>query len=74
MFRKLLSGLVVAAAVLGLQVGAAKAETIKLAVTDLVGMEELQREFGAFTKTLSSATGYDIEFLPVTNRTAATGE
>ncbi|WP_411991391.1 PhnD/SsuA/transferrin family substrate-binding protein [Agarivorans sp. DSG3-1] len=47
------------------------AETVKLAVTDLVGLEELQREFGAFKETLSKATGYDIEFLPVTNRTAA---
>jgi phosphonate transport system substrate-binding protein len=47
------------------------AETIKLAVTDLVGLEELQREFGAFRDTLSAASGYDIEFLPVTNRTAA---
>ncbi|GDY25989.1 phosphonate ABC transporter substrate-binding protein [Agarivorans sp. Toyoura001] len=49
----------------------ANAETVKLAVTDLVGLEELQREFGAFKETLSKATGYDIEFLPVTNRTAA---
>lgn len=49
----------------------AQAETVKLAVTDLVGLEELQREFGAFKETLSKATGYDIEFLPVTNRTAA---
>lgn len=48
-----------------------QAETVKLAVTDLVGLEELQREFGAFKDTLSKATGYDIEFLPVTNRTAA---
>lgn len=49
----------------------AQSETVKLAVTDLVGLEELQREFGAFKETLSKATGYDIEFLPVTNRTAA---
>lgn len=49
----------------------AQAETIRLAVTDLVGLEELQREFGAFRDTLEDATGYDIEFLPVTNRTAA---
>lgn len=49
----------------------AQAETVKMAVTDLVGLEELQREFGAFKDTLSKATGYDIEFLPVTNRTAA---
>lgn len=50
---------------------AAHAETVRLAVTDLVGLEELQREFGAFRDTLSEITGYDIEFLPVTNRTAA---
>ncbi|MFO7993585.1 MAG: phosphate/phosphite/phosphonate ABC transporter substrate-binding protein [Marinobacter sp.] len=40
-------------------------------MTDLVGLEELQREFGAFRDTLSEVTGYDIEFTPVTNRTAA---
>lgn len=47
------------------------AESIKLAVTDLVGMEELQREFGPFKSELEKATGFEIEFLPVTNRTAA---
>lgn len=47
------------------------AETIRLAVTDLVGLEELQREFGEFRSVLSEVTGYDVEFLPVTNRTAA---
>ena len=50
---------------------AAQAETVKLAVTDLVGLEELQREFGAFRDELSRITGHDIEFQPVTNRTAA---
>ncbi|MBA1273352.1 phosphate/phosphite/phosphonate ABC transporter substrate-binding protein [Pseudomonas azotifigens] len=49
----------------------AQAETVKLAVTDLVGLEELQREFGAFKNELAKVTGYEIEFLPVTNRTAA---
>lgn len=71
MFRKFLFAVFVAASFFGFQAGTAEAKTIKLAVTDLVGMEELQREFGAFTKVLSDATGYDIEFLPVTNRTAA---
>lgn len=52
-------------------VSAAHAETVRLAVTDLVGLEELQREFGAFRDKLSEVTGYDIEFTPVTNRTAA---
>lgn len=50
---------------------AAWAETIKLAVTDMVGLEELQREFGPFKTELEKATGYSIEFLPVTNRSAA---
>lgn len=50
---------------------AANAETVRLAVTDLVGLEELQREFGAFRDKLSEVTGYDIEFNPVTSRTAA---
>lgn len=49
----------------------ARAETIKLAVTDLVGLEELQREFGPFKSALEKFTGYTIDFLPVTNRTAA---
>lgn len=44
---------------------------IKLAVTDLVGLEELQREFGAFKSELEKATGHKISFLPVTNRSAA---
>jgi len=47
------------------------AETVRFAVTDLVGLEELQREFGAFRDKLSEVTGYEIEFTPVTNRTAA---
>lgn len=49
----------------------AHAENIKLAVTDLVGLEELQREFGPFKAELEKVTGHQIEFLPVTNRTAA---
>ncbi|RED44880.1 phosphate/phosphite/phosphonate ABC transporter substrate-binding protein [Aestuariispira insulae] len=71
MFRKLIAAVTFAAALVGFQAAQADSKTIKLAVTDLVGMEELQREFGAFTKTLSDATGYEVEFLPVTNRTAA---
>jgi phosphonate transport system substrate-binding protein len=48
-----------------------QAETLKLAITDLVGLEELQREFGPFKAELEKHTGYQIDFLPVTNRTAA---
>lgn len=47
------------------------AQEVRLAVTDLVGLEELQREFGAFVAELESASGHTIRFVPVTNRTAA---
>lgn len=49
----------------------ARAQEVKLAVTDLVGLEQLQREFGAFVEVLERASGYDIAFFPVSNRTAA---
>lgn len=50
---------------------AAYSQSVKLAVTDLVGLEELQREFGPFKAELEKHTGLAIEFLPVTNRSAA---
>jgi len=46
-------------------------EPVRLAVTDLVGLEGLQREFGAFRSVLSEVMGLRIEFFPVSNRTAA---
>jgi len=55
----------------GLLTTAATAETIRLAVTDVEGMEQLQREYGGFVEELKKATGYDIEFTPVNSRTAA---
>jgi phosphonate transport system substrate-binding protein len=47
------------------------AETIRFAVTDIAGLEELQREYGAFRDKLAAATGYEIEFSAVTSRTVA---
>ncbi|MGH7962926.1 MAG: PhnD/SsuA/transferrin family substrate-binding protein [Candidatus Binatia bacterium] len=46
-------------------------EPLRFAVTDIVGLEELQREYGAFRNVLSTATKLDIAFSPVSNRTAA---
>lgn len=71
MFKKIknLSGILLLS--LSVSVPAVHAETVRLAVTDLVGLEDLQLEFGAFRDKLSEVTGYDIEFTPVTNRTAA---
>jgi phosphonate transport system substrate-binding protein len=63
-----LAGFAIAA---GLLTTTASAETIRLAVTDVEGMEQLQREYGGFVEELEKATGFDVEFTPVNNRTAA---
>lgn len=44
---------------------------IRLAVTDIEGLEMLQREFGAFRDILSKKLGKKVEFYPVPSRTAA---
>ena len=40
-------------------------------ITDLEGLEEVQREFGPFKNLLEEKTGLTIKFYPVTSRTAA---
>ena len=50
---------------------AATAETWKLAVTDVEGMERLQLEWGPFKDALEAATGDTFEFFAVNSRTAA---
>ena len=50
---------------------AAHAETWKLAVTDVEGMERLQLEWGPFKDALEAATGDTFEFFAVNSRTAA---
>jgi len=49
----------------------AQTQSLRLAVTDIVGMENLQREYAAFQKTLSDKAGMKVELFPVPNRTAA---
>ena len=44
---------------------------LRFAVTDVTGLEELQREFGAFKSVISKHLGAEIEFFPITSRTAA---
>ena len=46
-------------------------DPIKFIVTDLEGIEEVQREFGPFRDLLQDKTGLTIKFYPVTSRTAA---
>lgn len=62
--------------VLGLGLAAASAmavaaDTWKLAVTDVEGMERLQLEWGPFKEALETATGETFEFYAVNSRTAA---
>lgn len=47
------------------------AETVNFVITDLEGLEEVQREFGPFRDLLQEKTGLSIKFYPVTSRTAA---
>ena len=66
--------LILAAALSALLVGnerAAAQSVLRFAVTDIAGLEDLQREFGDFRDTLSQLTGFDIELVPVNSRTAA---
>jgi phosphonate transport system substrate-binding protein len=46
-------------------------ETFRFAVTDIEGLENLQREYGEFKDALSRTTGFTFEFYPVSSRTAA---
>ena len=66
--------LVLAAALSALLVGnerAAAQSALRFAVTDIAGLEDLQREFGEFRNTLGEITGFEIELVPVNSRTAA---
>lgn len=56
---------------IALMAAGANAETVKFAVTDMEGMEQLKAEFGAFEEALGETTGLDIELFPVSSRTAA---
>ncbi|MFO0295534.1 MAG: PhnD/SsuA/transferrin family substrate-binding protein [Rhodospirillales bacterium] len=50
---------------------AAQGSELRFAVTDIVGLENLQREWGPFQKALKDLAGLDFRFFPVPNRTAA---
>ncbi len=49
----------------------AQGQELKLAVTDVVGLENLQREYAPFQKLLSEKAGIGFTLFPVPNRTAA---
>ncbi len=64
--------LLAAAAAMALPLAAhAQAQDLKLAVTDVVGLENLQREYAPFQKLLSEKAGVNVMLFPVPSRTAA---
>lgn len=46
-------------------------DVIRFAVTDIDGMEALQREMGPFKEAFEAASGLKVEFFPVSGRTVA---
>lgn len=63
--------LLAAAAMIAVAFAANAADKVRFAVTDIEGLEALQTEYGPFRDKLAELTGYEIEFFPVSSRTAA---
>jgi phosphonate transport system substrate-binding protein len=70
MGRSLLFGILFGVTLLSGGAGAAP-EPLRMAVTDISGLEMLQAEFGRFRDVLTRATGQEVAFYPVSSRTAA---
>ena len=66
-----IKSIVLGAAIAAVSAVSAAAETWRLAVTDVEGMERLQLEWGPFKEALETATGETFEFFAVNSRTAA---
>lgn len=65
----LVSGLFAAGLFAATQVAAQ--DTIRFAVTDIDGLESLQRDMGPFKEAFETASGLKVEFFPVSGRTVA---
>lgn len=50
---------------------AAQDQPVRFAVTDIEGLEALQREFGPFESKIEELTGLELELFPVNSRTVA---
>lgn len=70
MRRSGLLGIFCGVALLAGNAGAAP-PPLRMAVTDISGLEMLQAEFGKFRDVLAKATGKEVAFYPVSSRTAA---
>jgi len=72
MFRRtFVAGLTAAIAAIAAVAPSAAQEKIRFAVTDVDGLESLQREYGPFKEAFEKTTGLHIDFFPVSGRTAA---
>ena len=69
--RTFVVGLTAAIAAAGSIAPLAAQEKIRFAVTDVDGLEELQRGYGPFKEAFEKATGLSVDFFPVSGRTAA---
>ncbi|MGE0651863.1 MAG: phosphate/phosphite/phosphonate ABC transporter substrate-binding protein [Alphaproteobacteria bacterium] len=69
-FPRIISALALAV-LMFVPAAAGAADTYKLAVTDVEGLERLQTEWGPFKAALEKASGVKFNFFPVNNRTAA---
>lgn len=49
----------------------AQPRSVSLAITDVPGLEELQRDFGPFREAFQRLSGMELRFFPVNSRTAA---
>lgn len=68
--KNLLKAGLVAFASLAATVASAQ-DTIRFAVTDIDGLESLQKEMGPFKDAFEKASGLKVEFFPVSGRTVA---
>lgn len=69
--RTFVAGLTAAIVAVAAIAPVAAQERIRFAVTDVDGLEALQREYGPFKEAFEKATGFQIDFFPVSGRTAA---
>jgi phosphonate transport system substrate-binding protein len=63
--------LFIAAAALTVALPSLAQDRVRFAVTDVDGMESLQREFGPFKETFEKVSGLKVDFFAVSGRTAA---
>ena len=69
--RRVSLALIATAVALSTAFSAIAQEKIRFAVTDIDGMESLQREFGPFKTAFEKASGLNVDFFAVSGRTAA---